>query len=235
MAAPCGNAEAQPSSDPKGSAYDGKHPGQQHGIYLSRGDVVAGPTFDRVVSAEFTQKGPVRGRSPAANPRTRPPPKAEGAVRLGDESPRSGRVCSAVFAQKWACSEWVCLDGDRRLRKVSLLPDGRAVRLPGGSPPSVQNEVATRGVRALVRSGIRSDGERSLFDAPVQFGAKAPCTEALALRGAAGWYLPAARGKGSVRGDSRWVLEVLDALTVVLADGLDCRNRSATFGSYAPR
>lgn len=87
----------------------------------------------------------------------------------------------------------------------------------------------------MVRSGIRSGGERSLFDAPVQFGAKAPCTEALALRGAAGWYLPAARGKGSMRGDSRWVLEVLDALTVVLADGLDCRNRSATFGSYAPR
>lgn len=57
MAAPCGNAKAQPSSDPKGSAYDGKHPGQQHGVHLSRGDVVAGPTFDRVVSAEFTQKG----------------------------------------------------------------------------------------------------------------------------------------------------------------------------------
>lgn len=226
MAAPCGNAEAPPSSDPKGSAYDGKHPGQQHGIYLSRGDVVAGPAFDRVVSAEFTQKGPIRGRPPAANPRTRPPPKAEGTPSvLGTKV-----LGAAEHAQRWVRS-----DGDRRLRKVSLLPDGRAVRLPGRSPPSVQNEVATRGVRALVRSGIRSDGERSLFDAPVQFGAKAPCTEALALRGAAGWYLPAARGKGSMRGDSRWVLEVLDALTVVLADGLDCRNRSATFGSYAPR
>lgn len=99
----------------------------------------------------------------------------------------------------------------------------------------MQNEIATRGARALVRSGIRSDGERSLPDAPVQLGAKAPCTEALALRGAAGWYLPAARGKGSMRGDSLAVLEVLDALAVVLADGLDCRNRSATFGSYAPR
>jgi hypothetical protein len=111
----------------------------------------------------------------------------------------------------------------------------RAARLPGGSPPSVQNEIVTRGARALVRSGIRSDGERSSADAPVQFGAKAPCTEALALRGAAGWFLPAARTMGSVRGDSREVPEVLDALTVVLADGLDCRNRSATFGSHAPR
>lgn len=121
---------------------------------------------------------------------------------------------AAEHAQRWACS-----NGDRRLRKALPLPDGKAVRLPEGSPPSVQNEVATRGVRALVRSGIRSSGERSLPDAPVQLGAKAPCTEALALRGAAGWYLPAARMKGSMRGGSRWVLEVLDALTVVLADG----------------
>ena len=87
----------------------------------------------------------------------------------------------------------------------------------------------------MVRSGIRSDGERSSPDAPVQFGAKAPCTEALALRGAAGWFLPAARTMGSMRGDSREVPEVLDTPTVVLADGLDCRNRSATFGSHAPR
>lgn len=87
----------------------------------------------------------------------------------------------------------------------------------------------------MVRSGIRSDGERSSPDAPVQFGAKAPCTEALALRGAAGWFLPAARIMGFVRGDSREVPEVLDTPTVVLADGLDCRNRSATFGSHAPR
>jgi len=110
-----------------------------------------------------------------------------------------------------------------------------AARLHGGSPPSVKNEIATRGARALVRSGIRSDGERSSPDALVQFGAKAPCTEALALRGAAGWFLPAARTMGCVRGDSREVPEVLDAPTVVLADGLDCRNRSATFGSHAPR
>lgn len=109
------------------------------------------------------------------------------------------------------------------------------MRLPGGSPPSVQNGIATKGARALVRSGIRSDGERSSPDAPVQFGAKAPCTEALALRGAAGWFLPAARIMGSMRGDSREVPEVLDTPTVVLADGLDCRNRSATFGSHAPR
>lgn len=87
----------------------------------------------------------------------------------------------------------------------------------------------------MVRSGIRSDGERSSPDAPVQFGAKAPCTEALASRGAAGWFLPAARIMGSGRGDSREVPEVLDALTVALVDGLDCRNRQGTFGSHAPR
>lgn len=87
------------------------------------------------------------------------------------------------------------------------------MRLPGGSPPSVQNGIATKGARALVRSGIRSDGERSSPDALVQFGAKAPCTEALALRGAAGWFLPAARIMGSMRGDSREVPEVLDTPT----------------------
>jgi hypothetical protein len=89
-------------------------------------------------------------------------------------------------------------DGGRRFREASSFPDGEARRLLGVSPLPVQNEIATRGVRALVRSGIRSDGERSLADAPVQRGAKAPCTEALSLRGAAGWYLPAARFKGSM-------------------------------------
>jgi hypothetical protein len=171
-------------------------------------------------------------------------PKARGAAPLGAKVP-----------------DWVFVDAS--LRRVSLRteglrkrnprsvvggfvkrrhfpdgeasPDKKAPRLHGGPPPSMQIEIATRGARALVRSGIRSDGERSLPDAPVQLGAKAPCTEALASRGAAGWCLPAARIKGFMRGDSLAVLEVLDALTVVLADGLDCRNRSATFGSYAPR
>jgi hypothetical protein len=51
-----------------------------------------------------------------------------------------------------------------------------------------------------------------------------------------GRLVPTSRSDwGYMRGDSRAVLEVLDALTVVLADGLDCRNRSATFGSHAPR
>lgn len=112
--------------------------------------------------------------------RKRPSPKAKGAAHTRDESSWGGA-------------------GGRRFRKASPFPERRGISrrkalwLLGGPPPTVQNEIATRGVRALVRSGIRSDGERSLPDALVQFGAKAPCTKALALRGAAGWYLPAAR------------------------------------------
>lgn len=76
----------------------------------------------------------------------------------------------------------------------------------------------------MVRLGIRSYGERSAYDAS---GKRCNDTgqEALTLRGAAGWYRPAARPKGSARGDSCSVLEVTDALTVVLVDEFDCRNR----------